>query len=272
MNLSVYGSTGFIGSNFLKRFPNNLRINRNSFEPKSNNVLYFISTVDNYNIFDDVTKDVKVNLELLCKILEKCKSEDMTFNFISSWFVYGKTPSLPATETSICMPKGFYSITKKCAEDLLISFCDTFDMKYRIIRLCNVMGLGDRSVSKKKNAITWMINQLKENKPIDLYDKGNSKRDILHVDDVCDAINLVCSYGKKNQIYNISSGKPIKINKIINLAYKTLDSNSKINYIKIPKFHSNIQINDFWMSNRKIKDLGFEQKISIENIVKELCY
>mgnify|MGYP006227361337 CR=1 FL=1 len=180
-------------------------------EPKTKDVLYFISTVDNYNVFEDVTKDVRVNLDLLCQILEKCKSADMTFNFISSWFVYGKTPSLTATESSLCYPIGFYSITKICAEDLLISFCETFHIKYRIIRLCNVMGLGDKLVSKKKNALTWMINQLKASEPIDLYDKGNSKRDILHVSDVCEAINLICSYGQHNQIYNVSSGKPLSL-------------------------------------------------------------
>ena len=65
-----------------------------------------------------------------------------------------KTKNLPVNESQPCDPKGFYSITKKCAEDLLISFCNTFGVKYRIIRLCNVMGKGDKGASSKKNAIT----------------------------------------------------------------------------------------------------------------------
>ena len=80
MKLSVFGSTGFVGSNFLKLYPNNVSIKRNKFEPKTDNILYLISTVHNYNIFEDITKDVKVNLELLCKILENCKSKQITFN------------------------------------------------------------------------------------------------------------------------------------------------------------------------------------------------
>ena len=75
MELSIYGSTGFIGSNFLKLYPDNKIIKKGCFNPESEDILYFISTVHNYNIFDDITKDVKINLEILCKVLENCKSK-----------------------------------------------------------------------------------------------------------------------------------------------------------------------------------------------------
>ena len=67
--------------------------------------------------------DIETNLSVMMEVLEKLKEKDFVFNFISSWFVYGDT-KMPASETSICFPKGFYSITKKAAEDLLISFCE----------------------------------------------------------------------------------------------------------------------------------------------------
>ena len=271
MKLSVFGSTGFVGSNFLKLYPNNVSIKRNNFEPETDNILYLISTVHNYNIFGDITKDVKVNLDLLCKTLENCKSKQITFNFVSSWFVYGKNCKLPASESHLCNPTGFYSITKKCAEDLLISFCNTFEVNYRIIRLCNVLGKGDKGASSKKNAATWMINLIKENKSINLYDKGEVYRDYLHVHDVCKAIDLICRKGKKNEIYNVSSGKPTKLKYLIDLAFKLSGSKSKINYIKPPTFHTNVQNKDFWMDNKKIEELGFKQSIFIEEIVRELC-
>ncbi len=271
MELSIYGSTGFIGSNFLKLYPDNKIIKKGCFNPESEDILYFISTVHNYNIFDDITKDVKVNLEILCKVLENCKSNNITFNFISSWFVYGKTSHLPVNEKQSCNPTGFYSITKKCAEDLLISFCNTFDVEYRIIRLCNVLGKGDRGASSKKNAVTWMINRIKENKPINLYDGGEVYRDFLHVNDVCKAIKLICEKGNKNEIYNVSSGKPTKIKYLIELSKEITHSSSIINYVDQTKFHSKVQNKDFWMENNKIKELGFIQTISLEKIVAELC-
>ena len=139
MKYSVYGATGFIGSRYCQMFPNEIfPQQRHQRVPLLNEIIYFISTVDNYNVFNDITLDVDTNLRVLCEVLEHCKERDITFNFISSWFVYGET-NLPAKEDYYCNPTGFYSITKKAAEDLLISFCKTFGTKYRILRLCNVM-------------------------------------------------------------------------------------------------------------------------------------
>jgi nucleoside-diphosphate-sugar epimerase len=269
--ISVFGSTGFIGGNFVKMFPDKVTIiPREHRIPKSKNILYFISTVDNYNVFDDITLDVETNLKVLCEVLKYCKDSDIVFNFISSWFVYGET-NLPAKEEELCSPMGFYSITKKAAEDLLISFCKTFNVKYRILRLCNVLGNGDGKVSPRKNALTYLISSLKKDEDVFLYDGGTPIRDIMHVYDVCDAINLVCQSGNLNEVYNIGSGHPTRIGDIIDEAKKYLGSRSKINYKDAPEFHKIVQAKDFWMDNSKLLHLGFKQKISTSDIIKELC-
>ena len=69
------------------------------------------------------------------------------FFYATIHFVYGQT-QMPATEESICNPTGFYSITKRAAEQLIISYCETYGIKYRILRLCNVYGIGDTKFSK----------------------------------------------------------------------------------------------------------------------------
>jgi nucleoside-diphosphate-sugar epimerase len=271
MTLCVYGGSGFVGGNFKRIYSNFVEMQRDERNPRTNEILYFISTVDNYNVHDNITLDVNTNLGVLCEVLDYCRTQDIVFNFISSWFVYGKTPYLPVTEDSVCNPTGFYSITKKCAEDLLISFCNTYGVKYRIMRLCNVLGAGDQKASKKKNAITWMIDELKLDHDVHLYDGGSNCRDVMHVQDVCAAIKLICDNGEYNQIYNIGSGKPTTIGEIIALAKNYLNSKSKINYIDPPKFHNNVQTKNFWMDTKKLKSLGFEQKLSLEFTIKDLC-
>ena len=48
--ISVFGGSGFIGSEFCKRFGSDIiKIDRNDYTPKSNDILYLISTTDNYN-------------------------------------------------------------------------------------------------------------------------------------------------------------------------------------------------------------------------------
>lgn len=271
MKQSIYGSTGFIGKQYSKLYQQNIvSQGREERKPITDDIVYFISTVHNYNVFDNITLDVDTNLNVLCEVLDHCRDRDITFNFISSWFVYGKT-ELPASEETYCFPKGFYSITKKSAEDLLISFCETYNKNYRIIRLCNVLGRGDGKASSTKNALTYMIECLKKNEDVYLYDNGTPKRDVMHLDDVCKAINLICSKGNLNQIYNVGSGYPTEISSIIHLAKQILGSTSQIKTKEAPEFHKIVQTKDFWMDTTKLKGLGFEQTIPLEKIVEELC-
>ena len=271
MKLSVFGGTGFIGSNFLTLYKDNFKIPREGRKPLTKDILYLISTIHNYHVYDNINLDVNTNLNILCEVLENCRNKDITINFISSWFVYGKTKKMPAKETDRCFPTGFYSITKKCAEDLLISFCKTFEVNYRIIRLCNILGNNDKGASRKKNALIWLINCLKKDLNIDLYDNGDPIRDVLHVDDACAAIQLICNNSPKNEIYNVGSGQPTQIKTIIELAKKKLNSKSKINYIKAPSFHQLVQAKDFWMDVNKLRNLGFTEKYNLDEIVTKLC-
>ena len=272
MKYSVYGGTGFIGGNFCKLFPGEtIKISREERKPETNEIVYFISTVDNYNVHKDLHIDIDTNLKILMDVLEHCKTNNVTFNFISSWFVYGRS-RLPARECDYCDPKGFYSITKRTAEQLLISFCETYDVNYRILRLCNVYGNGDKKFSAKKNAIQYMIDLLKKGEDINLYEGGYVLRDLMHVDDVCEAIKLVCNSGDLNTIYNIGSGQPVAIRDIMEQAKQHLDSPSKFNSISTPKFHEIVQSRDFYLDVSKLKSLGFQQKISLKEGIKQLCH
>jgi nucleoside-diphosphate-sugar epimerase len=153
----------------------------------------------------------------------ECKNKNIEFTFISSWFVYGET-DLPATESSICKPKGFYSITKYAAELLLESYCKTFNIKYKIIRLGNVLGNSDGKISKKKNALQFLISEIKENKDINLYNNGNFYRDFIHVSDVAKGIKYVMERGNFNEIYNLGCGIPIVFKSIIDYAVEKTNS------------------------------------------------
>lgn len=272
MKYSVYGGTGFIGGKFSSYFANKVIVQkRDERVPKTKNIVYFISTVDNYNVFDNICLDVDTNLRVLCEVLEKCKAEGTIFNFISSWFVYGDVP-LPAKEDCCCKPTGFYSITKKAAEDLIISFAKTFGINYRILRLCNVLGPADQGVSSKKNAITYMIDLLKKNEEVFLYNNGTPTRDIMHIQDVCSAIDMVCSKGELNNIYNIGSGDPTAVGHIIRIAKNLLNSSSIIHSKPAPDFHRIVQVENFWMDTSKIKNLGFVQRVPPNLIIQELCH
>jgi nucleoside-diphosphate-sugar epimerase len=274
--ISVYGGTGFIGSRFCAMFPDDvINIERESNESKSANILYFISTVDNYNIHTDLTVDIDTNLLKLMKVLRYIKDnkdeKDFVFNFISSWFVYGQNNEIPfKEETSKCNPTGFYSITKHCAEQLLISFCQTFNVKYRIFRLANVIGEGDNKISNKKNALQFLIKEAVNNNNLPLYYGGEVLRDYIYVDDVCDAIKLCIDKAPVNQIINIGSGIPYRFIDIINKAITYSDSQSVIEHINPTNFHNIVQVRHSYLDTTKLQSYGFIIRYNINSIVERL--
>ena len=113
--ISVYGGTGFIGGTFCNIFADKvIKVLRDERLPFSKDILYFISTTTNYNVFDSLTLDINTNLNILMEVLSHCKNSGITFNYVSSGFVYGND-IIDAKETDIPDPRGFYSITKRAA-------------------------------------------------------------------------------------------------------------------------------------------------------------
>jgi nucleoside-diphosphate-sugar epimerase len=274
---SVYGSSGFIGNRFCQMFPADvIRIGRDCRTPYTSEILYLISTVDNYNIHKDLQIDIDTNLKVLMELLNAIKSQPdnikkPVINYVSSWFTYGQNHEIPFKEdSSHCNPTGFYSITKRCAEQMLICWCNTFGYEYRIFRLANVLGEGDLKISRKKNALQYMVNEIVHNRNVELYYGGDVLRDYIYVDDVCSAMKLCMDKAPTNQIYNIGSGIPLKFLDIINKTIEYAGSASKIIQIEPTEFHNIVQVRNSYLDISKIKELGFEQKYNIDDILKKL--
>ena len=271
--INVFGSTGFIGSKFCEMFSDEIITNnRDDYTPKSNSILYFISTVDNYNIHNNLHVDIDTNLTVLMKVLDNLKNNpDATFNFVSSWFVYGQNNEIPFREDySKCNPTGFYSITKHCAEQLLISFCQTFNIKYRIFRLANVLGEGDKKISKKKNALQFLIKEITNNNDVHLYYGGEVLRDYMCIEDICSAMKLCLNKAPVNEIINIGSGKPYRFIDMINKAIEYSKSSSKIVQIKPTMFHDIVQVRHSYLDTSKLLSYGFKQQYDINEIIERL--
>lgn len=268
--INVLGGYGFVGSRYCELTSNSIKNAKYDYKVKDNSeVVYFISTVDNYNVHTNPYIDIETNLIALVKTLESCKDKNVTFNFISSWFVYGDV-ELPAKEDSYCDPKGFYSITKRAAEQLLISYCETFKIKYRIIRLANVLGKTDNKVSKKKNALQYMINQVLNNEDINLYDGGTMFRDYIHVDDVVQAINLIVDRGNTGEIYNVGNGVQVRIRNALEYVKNKTNSTSNLGTIETVDFHKIVQTKNMVLDISKITKLGYKPQYNIEKILDTL--
>jgi len=284
--VSIVGSNGFIGSNFLKLYPaDSLYISSDVDYPQSNIILYLRSTTNNYN---NPELDIEVNLVKLVKFLKHLNSNHR-FIFVSSWFVYSgdnKGADKYINENDLGRPLGYYSATKACAEQLVETYCKLNNIPYLILRLSNIVGPGD-NFSAQKNALQYLINKLRNNETVELYDQGDFYRSFLHVDDCCAAIKFlmnipevfsiynierVVSSGLWNQIYNIGPAETTwKFNQIINYCKNKLGSSSIIESRDPSSLHKIVQVKNFRIDTTKLRTLGFKYKFpKIEEVLDTL--
>ena len=269
-NLSVFGGTGFIGGKFCQLYPDKVTlVPRDGRNPPTKDVLYFISTTTNQSVFKDLHVDIDTNLTLLMDVLSNCRDKDITFNFVSSCFVYGNDV-LDAKETDCCNPTGFYSITKRSAEQLLISYCKTFDIKYRIFRIGNVYGL-DPTITPGKNVLGYMIGLLKQHKDIKLFDDGDYKKDYMFVEDICRAIKFLIKKSETNQIYNVATGSSMTFKDILLTASDIVSSRSEFIPVPFPKEQEYLQVKNMTLNVDKLSSMGFLPKMSFDEGLNQMC-
>jgi nucleoside-diphosphate-sugar epimerase len=266
MGLSIYGSTGNIGSYYYRLYGGN-QILRSELTPKDKKVLYFISTTNNYNIYSDPTFDVTTNLLDLTKRLDAChKAKIKEFNFISSWYVYGKREY--CTETDPCEPNGFYSITKRAAEQLVIDFCNTFKIKWRILRLGNVYGSQKNQDLVRRNALHAFVELIKANRNAVVFE--GVERDFIHIFDTCRAISLILNEGLTNTIYNVGTGVKTPLLGLLETAKQLTNSSSKIEIIKPSVDYHQSLVN--CLDVTRLQNLGFSPIIDLEQGIEDLCH
>lgn len=258
----LYGGTGVIGSYFHGLYGGHL-VPRESLEPEGSKVLYLISTTS--NAVGTVDEHVFTNITSLMRRLIACRDNGVTeFNFVSSWFVYGKHDS-PRQEESQCRPHGIYSITKYYAEQLVIDFCTLHSIKWRILRLGNVYGGPDKS-DGTRNALHYIVQRLRDGDPVSII--AGVSRDYLHIGDICRAINLVCSQGNYNQIYNVACGNSCSLFDVTMLCHEFTQSKSVIHKSTAS---GEGQSAFMGLDCSRLTSLGFVPLLSLREGLYDLC-
>lgn len=259
---SIYGGTGTIGSYFTGLYGGHA-LSRNQLAPANQEVLYLISTTS--NSYSNPLLHTNTNIDCLMKRLILCQDAGVkTFNFISSWFVYGPHEE-EMKEDSQCRPQGLYSITKHCAEQLVVDFCSFHGIKWRILRLGNVYGGPDKS-DGRRNALHYFVQELKENRPV--QGVFGLRRDYMHIYDICRAIALTCEAGELNKIYNIASGHSALQSDCIMACKAILASSS---HVSMRPHHGSDQSLVMRLDCSSLQSLGFLPSISMEEGLFDLC-
>jgi UDP-glucuronate 4-epimerase len=110
---------------------------------------------------------------------------------------------------------------------------------------------------------------LMKNQEIQLYNYGNQTRDYTHINDITNGIKLILDqfdYKKIKPIYNIGSGYPIELKKLINELESNFNKKFKVKEVE----HQKGDVKNTLASIDQIKeDFGFSIKSNFEDGIKE---
>lgn len=135
------------------------------------------------------------------------------FHQVSTDEVYGSILEGSWDEDYPLAPNSPYSASKASADLITLSYFKSYGMDVRISRCSN--NYGPNQYPEK--LIPLAITNLMRNKRVPVYGTGQNRRDWLHVEDHCSAIELILSLGHAGEIYNIGGGKELTNLEVVNL-------------------------------------------------------
>lgn len=121
---------------------------------------------------------------------------------ISTDEVYGSIAEGYADEEAPLRPSSPYSSSKAGGDLLVQSYFTTYRMPVLITRCTN--NYGPNQYPEK--LIPLFITNALEGLELPVYGDGRQRRDWIHVEDHCRAVELVLLKGKEGEIYNIAGG------------------------------------------------------------------
>jgi len=161
-------------------------------------------------------------VNLLNAALNKWKNafDGKLFYHISTDEVYGSLGKEGLfTEETAYDPKSPYSASKASSDHMIRAYNHTFGVPVVISNCSN--NYGPNQFPEK--LIPLVINNIKNNKPIPVYGKGENIRDWLYVEDHASAIDLIFHRGKVGETYNIGGNNEWKNLDLILLLCRILD-------------------------------------------------
>lgn len=199
---------------------------------------------------------IRTNINGTFNILEMVKKKGIkNFVQISTDEVYGSLgPEGKFREDTPLSPNSPYSASKASADMLVMAYYHTFNAPVMITRCSNNYG----PYQFPEKLIPLIITNALADAELPVYGDGMNIRDWIHVEDHCEAIDLVFHKGKPGNVYNIGGENERTNIEIVRLILDILGKpHSLIKFVKDRPGHDR----RYAIDSTKIKnELGFKIK------------
>ena len=233
-------------------------------------IIHFAAQSHVQNSFEESLVYTQDNIVGTHTLLECCRKWGKIEKFIhvSTDEVYGESGNNKFDETSILIPTNPYAATKAAAEMIVMSYIKSYNLPIIITRGNNVYGPNQYP----EKLIPRFIKQLQNNEQVTIQGNGYAKRSFLHVLDTCSAFETILLKGTIGEIYNIGAHdqNEFTVMEIAQLLIKYIKCTD--NFQSYVKFIPDRPFNDsrYFISNEKLKALGWEIKIKFQDGIKDL--
>lgn len=193
--------------------------------------------------------------------------EGKRFYHISTDEVYGSLGETGHfTETTSYDPRSPYSSSKASSDHLVRAYHHTYKLPVVVSNCSNNYGANQFP----EKLLPLAINNIKHNKPIPIYGKGENIRDWLFVEDHASAIDVIFHQGVNGETYNIGGNNEWKNIDLIFLLCKVMDkklgrpagtSEKLITYVKDRAGHDLRYAID---SSKLQRELGWKPSLQFE--------
>ena len=183
------------------------------------------------------------------------------FHHVSTCEVYGDLP-LDADnafmESSPLVPKTPYNASKAAADLAVNAFAETYGLPVTISNCANNYG----PYQFPEKVIPRFVVSVLNSKPMTLYRSSRHRREWLHVDDHCRAIETVIERGRHGETYNVGSGVEVDIEGVADRILEVLDADPALkSYVPDRPGHDRRYLLD---SSKIRTELGWQPRIDFE--------
>ena len=213
-----------------------------------------------------------VNLLNAARHLWKDDYQGKRFYHISTDEVYGTLgESGFFTETTAYDPHSPYSASKASSDHFVRAYHDTYGLPVVVSNCSNNYG----SYQFPEKLIPLFINNIRHNKPLPVYGKGENVRDWLWVEDHARAIDVIYHQGLNGDTYNIGGHNEWKNIDLIRVMCRVMDrklgrpdgeSEKLITYVKDRAGHDLRYAID---STKLQRELGWKPSLQFEEGIEK---
>ena len=159
----------------------------------------------------------RINVEAVRYLAEMCKKYDIHLVHLSTDFVFNGEKGYYKEEDDPD-PVNYYGLSKLRSEQII----QESGIHHTIIRTILVFGITE---TLKSNIVLWVVNNLKENKPI------NVVTDQLRMPTFADDLAKACIFAAENRVeglFHVSTNRLISIYEIARMVAKSFDLNENL--------------------------------------------